>query len=139
VEGTVGRGQKLLVDAAMKVAELHERRHDLDRPMASPRAARLRDLEEAPPAWLRGAIGTCPYRSKSNSATILAWRRAALAIDDYRVDHRYDSREDAIGGAPSDPAQRTGNGSRTASAVTRHARAGLASCWTRCIARSTRL
>ena len=38
-------------------------------------------------------------------STILAWRRAALAIDDYRTAHGYDSREDAIGDRPSKGAQ----------------------------------
>jgi hypothetical protein len=62
-----------------------EQRHDLERPVASPRAARLRELEEVPPDWPRNSIGACPRRSKSGSATILAWRRSALVIDDYRV------------------------------------------------------
>ena len=57
----------LLVDAALKVAELNEERHGEERPVASPRAARLRELEDAPPLWLTNAIGTRPGRSKSSS------------------------------------------------------------------------
>ena len=68
----------------MQVAALNEQRHDLERPVASPRAARLRELEEVPPDWLRDSIGVCPRRTKPDSGTILVWRRSALAIDDYR-------------------------------------------------------
>jgi hypothetical protein len=93
----------LLVEAAMRVADLNEQRHDLERPVASPRAARLRELEEVPPDWLRNSIGVCPRRTKSDSGTILAWRRSTLAIDDYRVAHGYHSRTDAIGEPPSLP------------------------------------
>lgn len=89
----------------MRVADLNEYHHHIERPVASPRVARLRDLEEAPPAWLRSAIGTCPFRSKSDGGTILAWRRAALAIDDYRVAHGYESRDNAIGDPPSNGGQ----------------------------------
>jgi DNA-directed RNA polymerase specialized sigma24 family protein len=96
----------LLVEAAMRVAALNEQRHDLERPVASPRAARLRELEEAPPDWLRNSIGVCPRRTKSDSGTILAWRRSTLAIDDYRITHGYYSRTDAIGDPPSDPVAR---------------------------------
>jgi hypothetical protein len=48
------------------------------------RAARLRELEDDPPDRLVKTIGTIPARSKSSSEAILAWRRAALAIDDCR-------------------------------------------------------
>jgi hypothetical protein len=45
-------------------------------------------------------------RSKSDGAIGLAWRRAALAIDDYRREHRWNSPTDAIGPTPLDPAAR---------------------------------
>jgi hypothetical protein len=66
----------LLGDAALKVAELNEERHGKERPVASPRAARLRELEDAPPQWVTNAIGTRPGRSKSSSGVVLAWQRA---------------------------------------------------------------
>jgi hypothetical protein len=60
----------LPVDAALKVAGLNEERHDRERPVASPRAARLRELEEAPPVWLTNAIGTLE---------VLEWGGAGVA------------------------------------------------------------
>jgi hypothetical protein len=49
---------------------------------ASPRAARLYELEDKPPQWLRSAIARRPAVTGDPRA-VLAWRRAALAIDDY--------------------------------------------------------
>jgi hypothetical protein len=48
-------------------------------------SARLRELEDDAPKWLTDAIGPRPGRSKSASGVVLAWRRAALAIDDYHA------------------------------------------------------
>jgi hypothetical protein len=96
----------LLVEAALKVAALNEERHDKERPVASPRAARLRELEDAPPVRLTNAIETRPGRSKSASGVVLAWRRAALAIDDYRRGYCHHSSTDAIGRIPLEPAAR---------------------------------
>ena len=96
----------LLVQAAQRVAQLNEERHDDERPVASPRAARLRELEEDPPEWLTNAVGRRPGRTKSDSSSVLAWRRAALVIDDFRHSHGYDSRTDAIGAIPIDPVAR---------------------------------
>ena len=76
---------RLLRAAAIQLAEVNENRHDRERPVASPRAARLRELEDDPPEWLTSAIGRCPSRSKSSAGVVLAWRRAALAIEDYRT------------------------------------------------------
>ena len=78
------RVAELLVNAALRVSQLNEERHEDERPVASPRAARLRELEDEPPVWLTNAIGMRPGRSKSSSGVVLAWRRAALVIDDYR-------------------------------------------------------
>jgi DNA-directed RNA polymerase specialized sigma24 family protein len=36
-------------DAALRVSQLNEERHEDERPVASPRAARLRELEDEPP------------------------------------------------------------------------------------------
>ena len=55
----------LLQNVGVAMQQLAERRHEADRPMASPRAARLRDLEDDPPAWLVNTIGRLPGRSKS--------------------------------------------------------------------------
>ena len=74
--------------------------------MASQRTARLRELEESPPEWLLNAVGRRPGRTKSDSAIVLSWRRAALLIDDFRQSHGWDSRTDAIGAVPIDPTAR---------------------------------
>ncbi len=100
------RVAQLLIDAGVRVAELNEQRHDAERPVASPRAARLRELEDDPPAWLTNAVGTRPGRSKSSSGVVLAWRRAALVIDDYRRVGCHSAPEDAIGLMPAEPAAR---------------------------------
>jgi hypothetical protein len=86
----------------LKLRDVSERRIEALRPEASPRAARVRELEDHPPKWLTEAIGRAPGRNKSSSGVVLAWRRAALAIDDYRraqgversgrgIDHRQTS------------------------------------------------
>ena len=100
------RVAQLLVQAAQRVAQLNEERHEDERPVASPRAARLRELEENPPEWLTKAVGRRPGRTKSDSAIVLSWRRAALVIDDFRQSHGWSSRTDAIGAIPIDPAAR---------------------------------
>jgi RNA polymerase sigma factor (sigma-70 family) len=78
------RISQLLQAASAQLREISERRIESDRPVASPRAARLRELEDDPPEWLVGAIGRRPGRSKSSSGVVLASRRAALALDDYQ-------------------------------------------------------
>ncbi|WP_028065792.1 hypothetical protein [Solirubrobacter soli] len=92
----------LLASAGAYLSEAAEQRAERDRPVASPRAARLRELEDAPPAWLVHAIGRPPARDKNASASILAWRRAALAIDDYRHDHGWTSTYESLGPEPID-------------------------------------
>jgi hypothetical protein len=47
-----------------------------------------------------------PGRSKSSSGVVLAWRRAARVIDDYRSAYGHASPTDAIGPAPIEPAAR---------------------------------
>jgi DNA-directed RNA polymerase specialized sigma24 family protein len=92
--------EPLLRAAAIRLAEVNENRHDRERPVASPRAARLRELEDDPPDWLHNVIGRCPQRSKSSAGVILAWRRAALAIEDYRRVSGYENPHDALGFIP---------------------------------------
>ena len=96
----------LLIRAAQRVAQLNEERLEDERPVASPRAARRRELEESPPEWLTNAVGRRPGRTKSDSSIVLAWRRAALVIDDFRQGHGWSSRTDAIGAIPIDPVAR---------------------------------
>lgn len=53
---------------------------------ASPRARRLQELEREPPAWLVAQIGPIPKATHKAGAEEWrrAWRRAAIALDDYR-------------------------------------------------------
>jgi hypothetical protein len=52
------------------------------------------------------AIGRVPTFNRSSSKAILAWRRAALAIDDYRNEHGWHHAEIGIGPTPIEPAAR---------------------------------
>ena len=92
------------VTAAMR--DITERRIEAERPVASPRAARLRELEDNPPPWLVSEIGRNGGRGKNDAGTKLAWRRAALSIDDYRGISGWASPSEAIGPTPMDPAAR---------------------------------
>jgi RNA polymerase sigma factor (sigma-70 family) len=69
-----------------------------------PRAQRLHDLETAPPLWLTSAIGR-PDSSRGGrqgyATRLLAWRRAALAIDDYRALTGFAAEDAALGTRPS--------------------------------------
>lgn len=52
-----------------------------------PRARRLRELENEPPIWLLNELGPVPQSRGGRvacAAQRLQWRRAALAIEDYR-------------------------------------------------------
>lgn len=55
----------------------------------SARGQRLAELEREPPQWLRSCIGDPPRPSskRGGEAALLAWRRAALALEDYRREH----------------------------------------------------
>ena len=70
-----------------------------------PRAERLRELETSPPEWLKQAIGRPPSGNggRTGYATrLLDWRRAALAIEDYRQLAGYDSEVRGLGIRPSE-------------------------------------
>jgi hypothetical protein len=97
----------LLTSVALWVNELAERRALHERPVASPRAARLRELEDEPPEWLRAAIGRPVTRKRSNGGALLAWRRAALAIDDFGREYGSSAEDDALGPAAGELACRT--------------------------------
>ena len=65
---------------------LAERSYECEHP--SPRAKRLWELERDQPSWLTDRIGRSPRSSRRNVAMTekrRAWRRAALALDDYRT------------------------------------------------------
>jgi DNA-directed RNA polymerase specialized sigma24 family protein len=68
---------------------------------ASPRAALLFELEDKPPKWLQSAIGRRPALTGDPRA-VLAWRRAALAIDDYRRVHGQGLGDEPLGERPRD-------------------------------------
>ena len=97
---------RLLRAAAVQLAEVNENRHDRERPVASPRAARLARARGRPARVADERDRQVPARSKSSAGVVLAWRRAALAIDDYRTISCHDSPTEAIGLAPSEPAAR---------------------------------
>ena len=92
--------------SAAHLLRLAERRAVAERPVASPRLARLRELEAFPPAWLIDTIGQAPNPGKSAAGVSLAWRRAALAIDDHRKLVGHESLRDALGPVPIEPAAR---------------------------------
>jgi hypothetical protein len=66
------------------------------------RAERLRELEEHPPKWLTAAIGRPPGKLVP-AQVVLPWRRAALAIDDYRREHGAHLADDVLGERPTEP------------------------------------
>ena len=69
-----------------------------------PRAARLRELEDSPPRWLLREIGRPPRGSQRRrhayATRLLNWRRAALAIENYRQLTGFTSQERALGLRP---------------------------------------
>ena len=92
------RASHLIREANEAVREIYERSHDETAPR-SPRAARLQELEAKPPEWLRALIGR---PRKDRAERLLAWRAAALAIDDFRRDHLEPGQELLVD-RPSDP------------------------------------
>lgn len=69
-----------------------------------PRAERLRELEDSPPTWLAPEIGRPPRGSRRGrhayATRLLSWRRAALAIEDYRRLTGFNSEDHALGLRP---------------------------------------
>ena len=103
-------------DSRSRVAQLvrrsNERLHEAidrirqDERDLPPRVRRLRQLESDPPKWLLDEIGPVPQSrgGRVGSATRkLRWRRAALAIDDYRRLSEYTDPEKALGPRVEEP------------------------------------
>lgn len=81
-----GRVKTLVVRAGDHVHDVLEARA-AEEPHPSPRAARLAELERDQPAWLLKHIGAFPRHARSDNRESVrrrSWRRAALALDDYR-------------------------------------------------------
>jgi RNA polymerase sigma factor (sigma-70 family) len=80
------RVHKLVTRANDRIQEIQAARRRPD-PERSPRAERLWQLESAPPQWLVEQIGAptrLSRRMAGETSRRRAWRRAALALDDYR-------------------------------------------------------
>ena len=99
------RVAQLIAQANFKIYEvLRERTHDADE--MAPRAKRLFELERDQPAWLKERIGRVPKgsrRSVAQTEVRRAWRRAALALDDYRTAIGPADFSGDINVAPTDP------------------------------------
>ena len=89
------RVTKLLARADASIRRLDER----DLATRSPRAARLKELEDDPPRFLVQAIGRPPRPDpkRGGEQRRLEWRRLALAVDDYRSTHNIRDRHRALG------------------------------------------
>jgi DNA-directed RNA polymerase specialized sigma24 family protein len=83
---------------AVHTERLRAGRLDVEGP---PKARRLRELESKPPAWLKAAIGPAP--GKHRAEVTLSWRRAAIAIDDYRREYAPHLADAPLGARPVDP------------------------------------
>jgi RNA polymerase sigma factor (sigma-70 family) len=105
--------QEITGDSQTRVSQLIRRANDHIRDALQeleaaevalpPKAVRLRELESDPPDWLTRQIGEPPHGrgGREGYATrLLGWRRAALAIEDYRELTGYDSEVHALGPRP---------------------------------------
>src|SRR5215218_6027216 len=107
--------QEITGDSRTRVSQLIRRANEqirealqeleVDTRPPPPRAERLHQFESSPPEWLRQEIGP-PPRSRggrrANASRLRDWRRAALAIEDYRVLTGFDSEVRALGVRPGD-------------------------------------
>jgi DNA-directed RNA polymerase specialized sigma24 family protein len=83
---SVGRVDKLVSTASERIQQILNARLP-QRQQLAPRAERLWSLENEPPEWLASRIGGPPRLSRKSGGTIemrRAWRRAAIALDDFR-------------------------------------------------------
>jgi DNA-directed RNA polymerase specialized sigma24 family protein len=102
---SVTRVGQLVARANFGVADIRANRTQADAPRP-PRAQNLRELEHDPPTWLVERIGGTPQslRKRSQHAQQWrAWRRAALALDDYRRHAGDEAVREGFPRPPSDP------------------------------------
>ena len=100
------RVSQLVARANLRIYEAIERSDPPARDLP-PRARRLQALESAPPPWLVAEVGRPPranQRKRPYASLLLAWRRAALAIDDYRTLTGFNAPDRGLGARPSSPA-----------------------------------
>src|SRR4051812_33057760 len=99
------RVAQLIAQANMRIYEhLEDRAFETEE--LSPRARRLWELERDQPRWLTSRIGRAPQstrRGTSQNEKRRAWRRAALALDDYRTAIGHRRFEEAAEVPPADP------------------------------------
>jgi hypothetical protein len=102
---TPTRVAQLIAQANMRIYE-HLEERSIDTRELSPRAKRPWELERGQPRWLTSRIGRAPQstrRSTSQGETRRAWRRAALALDDYRTAIGRRRLEEAADVPPAEP------------------------------------
>jgi hypothetical protein len=100
------RVDQLVLSANDRIHEILTRMKEDERGLP-PRAMRLRELEDSAPDWITAEVGRPPRvhnRRVASAGRLLAWRRAALAIDDYRNLTGFDASDHALGQRPADPA-----------------------------------
>jgi DNA-directed RNA polymerase specialized sigma24 family protein len=83
--GSATRVDHLLRRARFLISETVAERTHAERP-SSRRAERLWQLERHPPDWLVEMIGapSCTRKNEGHTTARREWRRAAIALDDYR-------------------------------------------------------
>jgi hypothetical protein len=100
---------RLVVNATERVWEIIADRAHAAEEQRSPRAERLWELEHHPPVWLVQRIGrpvATARRYESPSELRRAWRRAALALDDYRQAAGPDAFREMSANPPADASLR---------------------------------
>ena len=93
------RVSQLLAKASARMREMDIREHD----PTSPRAHKLRELEETPPRYLIAAIGR-PLNGRGkvgHEEVRREWRRLAISIEDFRGTHGVTDPIAAIGKDPN--------------------------------------
>jgi RNA polymerase sigma factor (sigma-70 family) len=97
------RVNQLLTEANRVLREEQGRAAIAAEPSRRPqRAVRLDQLERDTPKWLSAAIGPRPGKT-ANGRALLAWRRAALVIDDYRREFGAGLGNTPLGERPATP------------------------------------
>jgi DNA-directed RNA polymerase specialized sigma24 family protein len=112
---STGRAHKIGVQVDDQIRELLAERARL-RGHLSPRAERLWELEQRPPEWLLEKIGPQVKLSRKVAGRPVqqrAWRRAALALDDYRRVAGAEGFETMTTDPPASPALRAPHAAAT--------------------------